>query len=82
MFVRQEKYMAINPVTEDVAPLADLGKRLGRRIPYHTVRGWVKIGRVNAWTRSRVHLESIGMPSGESTSVEAYWRFIKALNTV
>jgi len=61
-------------------PLSDLGERLGRRIPYATVRGWHVNGRVNRHTRKRVKLGAMRMTYGLATSVEEYWRFIEKLD--
>ena len=71
---------SIDPSTEEIVPLADLGKLLGKNIQYNTVIQWCKEGRVNWNTRSRVQLECITMPSGLATSREAYFRFIERLN--
>lgn len=61
-------------------PLSDLGERLGRRIPYATVRSWHVHGRVNRHTGKRIRLGAMRMTCGMATSVEEYWRFIEKLD--
>ena len=72
--------LTIDPATELVIPLSELGKKIGMRIARSTVKEWINRGRKNCFTGQRVHLESIQMPGGEGTSVEAYHRFIEAMN--
>jgi hypothetical protein len=73
---------AFDPEQEEPIPLADLGKTVGRKLPYVTVLRWVREGRVNQYTKKRYFLETVCMPSGYASSKEAYWRFIKQLNTL
>jgi hypothetical protein len=70
----------INPLKEKVMPLSRLGRHLPESPKYTTLMDWCKRGRVNWSTRRRVKLECITLPSGISSSLEAYLRFITKLN--
>lgn len=69
----------IDIARERPIPLADLGKALHCRIPYTTVWHWWRVGVLNRETGERVTLETIQMPRGRSTTVEAYMRFVRNL---
>jgi hypothetical protein len=60
--------------------LGDFGKLLPKRYSYHSVLSWAREGRMNRETREIVLLEVIRGPNGFCTSMEAYRRFLLALN--
>lgn len=70
----------IHPLKEQVMPLRELGKHLPGKPRYSTLIDWCRQGRVNWNTRKRVKLEIINLPGGKASSLEAYLRFISALN--
>ena len=72
--------MQIDPLTEHVLPLKELGRKLPGRPEYTTMVAWCKQGRINWHTRKRVKLELIYLPGGRASSLEAYQRFVAALN--
>lgn len=61
-------------------PLKDFGRRLSPRRAYQTVRGWCLIGKLNRRTGERVKLESVYLPAGLCTDVDAFLRFVERLN--
>jgi len=72
--------MKINPLTEQVMPLSQLGRKLPGRPKYTTLLDWCKRGRMNWCTRKRVRMEIITLPGGQASSLEAYLRFVDKLN--
>lgn len=74
--------MRINPLSEQVMPLRDLGRKLPGKPHYNTLLDWCTEGRVNWHTRRRVKMELINLPGGKASSLEAYLRFIDALNSI
>jgi hypothetical protein len=70
----------IDPFEEKVIPLRELGKKLPDRPRYTTVVGWVTLGRRNMYSGKRVRMECLKMPYGLASSIEAYKRFLAALN--
>lgn len=72
----------IHPLKETVMPLSDLGKHLPGRPRYKTLLQWCQEGRINWNTRRKVKMELINLPSGKASSLEAYLRFIDALNSL
>lgn len=72
--------VAIDPTKELVISLRRLGMKLPERVSKTTVHRWVKVG-ITRSQKAPVKLESIRMPWGIGTSMEAYKRFIKRLNS-
>ena len=78
---------------EELFPLSELRLRMPKseweartsgkkkRPHYHTVLSWWKVGRWNASRTRRVRLEAVKTTTGWATSLEAYWRFMEALNS-
>lgn len=71
----------VDPREESVIPLAELTGIVQSDVGYNTVLNWIKRGRINHFTKERIHLEAVRMPYGWGTSVEAYWRFVEKLNS-
>lgn len=65
---------------EESFPIAELGRRLGRKIAYNTVHRWHIEGLSIRGTETRVRLECWRGPSGLETSIAAYRRMIDKLN--
>jgi hypothetical protein len=61
-------------------PLRDFGRKLSPRRAYQTVRGWCVIGKLNPKTGQRIKLESVYLPAGRCTDMDAFLRFIERLN--
>ena len=61
-------------------PLKDFGRQLSPRRSYHTIRGWCLDGKLNRRTGERVKLESVYLPAGLCTDVDAFLRFVERLN--
>lgn len=72
----------INPLVEQAMPIKDLAKLLPGKPSYFTIREWVLEGRRNIYTRARVKMDSVQLPTGMASSMEAYQRFIAALNAL
>jgi hypothetical protein len=72
--------LAIDLNTEVPVPLSDFGKLLPTKVAYRTVFGWYDPGTMNQTTGQRICLETIMLPVGRCTSMEAYHRFIARLN--
>lgn len=62
---------------EDLVPLKQISQLSG--CSYNTVLRWVRNGSRSVGGRI-VKLETTRTPSGNKTSVEAYYRFIRSLN--
>lgn len=67
------------PKEEKLISLRELGKKINRH--YNTVLKLTKTGYYSLGGRL-VHLEVIRTPSGMRTTVEAWYRFLKAINQV
>jgi len=67
---------------EHTIALTRLCKLLPDEVTYETLRYWCLKGRRKDRNdpNSCVRMESVKKPCGLSSSVEAYWRFIAALN--
>lgn len=65
---------------EEMFPLADLAKKIPGRPAPGTVKQWAKRGIFNTNTNQFVKLETIKLPRGRGSSMEAYHRFLKGLN--
>jgi len=66
-------------------PLADIGRRLDDSVAaslpgkYQSYRYYARMG-VRSRARRRVFLETVKLPVGECTSIEAVERFVRDLN--
>ena len=58
--------MPIDPLTEHVLPLKDLGRKLPGKPQYTTVVAWCQQGRVNWYTHQRVKMEMLYLPGGRA----------------
>jgi len=70
--------MSIDPSKEDIFVLSESPKRL--RKSSRMVRLYITQGVKNVMTGEIVKLESIRLPGGLGTSMEAWFRFIERLN--
>lgn len=62
-------------------PLSQLCRLLPPKPNYQMLWTWCKRGRTHPYDRRRiVKMEAIEEAGGLASSVEAYWRFIEALN--
>jgi len=61
-------------------PFKELAKLIPHRPRHRTVRKWHEVGRKNPFTGEIVKLEAIHLPIGMGSSLEAYERFVEALN--
>ncbi len=62
-------------------PLSELGRLLPPKPSYQKLWNWCRRGRSHPYNHRRlVRMESIEEAGGLASSVEAYWRFIEALN--
>lgn len=80
MDLAYRKDVLIDPAVEVVYPLKDMKKLISSKPTYETLVGWAKRGILNHETKQMVKLETIKLPLGRGTSVEAYQRFLVALN--
>lgn len=76
----QARNVMIDPFQEPVMPLSELRRHLPGRPNYCTLMDWCRTGRMNKKTRQRVKLEAVRLPAGTASSLQAYLRFIDALN--
>jgi hypothetical protein len=67
----------IDPRTEELVTLKELGQRLQRT--YNNIYELVRVGRESVGGKT-VQLEVIKTPGGMRTSMEAYYRFLRKLN--
>lgn len=73
--------LSIDLFKEKVVLLSELKHHVPYKPGYNTVLVWAKVGKKNRRTR-RVHrLQTVRLPNGLATSVEAYQRFIQELNS-
>lgn len=70
----------INVLTERVFFLAEMREFIAGKPTAGTIHSWATFGRRNVYTGKTVRLETIRLPNGLCTSLEAYERFVKALN--
>jgi hypothetical protein len=59
--------------------LRDFARHLPESPTYQTVWGWATRGRRRA-DGELVYLETVRIPAGRCTTLEAYWRFLVALS--
>ena len=72
----------IDPFHDDLILLRDFAKRLPGDPSYQTVWSWAKHGRRALGDEGElVFLETVKMPAGRSTTIEAYRTFIEKLTT-
>lgn len=65
---------------EELLPLSQLRRHLPGKPQYATLWDWCTRGRTNRATGKHVKLEQVSLPSGMHSSLEAFTRFLKALN--
>lgn len=70
----------IKPQAEKPYRLTEIGKHLPDEPTYAQLWYWHERGLKNWATGEQIYLETIRLPRGQGTTVEAYWRFIEALN--
>lgn len=68
----------INPCIDRILSFAELAKEV--KVRPNTVYQWAKHGRISSDRTYRVIMQRIKMPSGQATSAEAYFEFLKLLN--
>lgn len=71
--------MAINLANERLISLRDFAGALPEGPTYQTVWGWATRGRQRLGDRKLVVLETVKLPCGRCTTLEAYYRFVQAL---
>lgn len=70
----------IDIATEDIFPFSQAHAKLN--LSPQTLRNYADKGVINVTSGERVYLETVQLPSGKATSVEAYHRFVKNINGV
>ena len=70
--------MAINPEKEDCFLLSDGPSKVKKS--RHQLRYYINVPVFNVSTKKKTVLESLALPGGMGTSVEAYDRYIKRMN--
>jgi hypothetical protein len=73
--------LTINLNKEVPVLLREFGKLLPERVPYYTLRRWWRLGCTNRETGETFKLETVRLPTGRATSMEAYNRFVANLST-
>ncbi|TXH09766.1 MAG: DNA-binding protein [Hyphomicrobiaceae bacterium] len=68
----------IDPCVDRILSFAELAKEV--KVRPNTVYQWAKHGRISSDRTYRVIMQRIKMPSGQATSAEAYFEFLKLLN--
>jgi len=74
------KELSIDVLREKVVLLSDLKNHVPYKPGYNTVLVWAKVGKKNRRTRRIHRLQTVRLPNGLATSLEAYQRFIQELN--
>jgi hypothetical protein len=72
--------LTINLNKEVPVLLREFGKLLPERVPYYTLRRWWRAGCTNRETGANVKLETVRLPTGRATTMEAYNRFVANLS--
>ena len=82
---RKKDVLATEPIRIDVFKervflLSDLGKHLPYKPGYQTIWNWIYKGRLDVHGGERCFMDSIFLPNGLASSIEAYQRFVEGLN--